>query len=87
MPREAVAATSWKLHSFLDKLLNNLNSPFFVNTNRYNQVDEWNTIMGNMFDTSSVELTIGKLDQLGQLVDLANSEGFQNFPRSAVLDQ
>ena len=43
--------------------------------------------MGNIFDTSSVELTIRKSDHLGHLTDLANSGCFQNLPQGAVLGQ
>jgi hypothetical protein len=45
--------------------------------------------MGKIFDTStsSVELTFRKSNQLGHLVDLADSEGFQNLPQNAALDQ
>ena len=67
--------------------MNNPNSYFFVAINKYNSVNEWTAIMGNIFDTSSVELTIGHCDQLEHLVDLANSEGFQYLPRNAVLNQ
>ena len=87
MARGVVAATSQKLCSFLDKQLNNLNSSFFVATNRHNPVDEWTAIMRNIFDTNLVDLIFRTPDQLGNLVDLANSEGFQNLPQSAVLDQ
>ena len=62
MARKAVAATSWKLYSFLDNPLNNLNSCFFVPTNRYNPVDERMAIMENMFGASSVGFTIEKSD-------------------------
>ena len=62
MAREAVAATSRRLCNFLDKLLNNLNSHFFVATNRYNPHEDWTAIMGNISETSSVECTIEKSD-------------------------
>ena len=58
MASEAVAVTSLKLCNFLDKQLNNVNSHFFIATDRYNPVDKWTAIVGNIFDTSLAELTI-----------------------------
>ena len=46
---ETVAAIFQKFYSFIDKLLNNSNSWFFVATNMYNPVGKWTAIMGNIF--------------------------------------
>jgi hypothetical protein len=64
MAKEAVAATCRRLQLFR-QAIEQSQVTLFVATNRSNSVDEGTAFMGNIFDTSSVELTIGKSNTLG----------------------